>query len=173
MSDFEKVKKEFPSKERFYSSFTGKKINCNEFEHILKVWNTFQMKALKDYHDVHLKCHILKLRKSSLKSYGLCPNHYLSMPALSWDAMLNMTKVELELISDANMYFFFEKGMRGGVSYISKRYSKANSTYLKSYEPKQESKHIIFLDANNFYSYVMFKLLPTINFKWIDPKNFD
>ena len=41
----------------------------------------------------------------------------------SWDAMFNMTKVELELISDAGKNLFFEKGMGGGVSYISKRYS--------------------------------------------------
>ena len=50
--------------------------------------------------------------------------------------MLNMTKVELELIPDSDMYLFFEKGMRGEVSYISKRYSKTNSKYLKFYYPK-------------------------------------
>ena len=44
------------------------------------------------------------------------------------------------------MYLFFEKGMRGGVSAICKRYSKANNKYLK-YDPKQESKRIIYLDA--------------------------
>ena len=71
--------------------------------------------------------------------------------------MLNMAEVELELISDADMYLLFEKGMRGGVSYISKRYSKANKKYLKFYDPKQESKHI----------YLAGK------FKWIDPKEFD
>ena len=54
-----------------------------------------------------------------------------------------MTKVNPELTPDLNMYIFFEKGMRGGVSYISNRYSKANSMYLKSYDSKQESKHII------------------------------
>ena len=59
----------------------------------------------------------------------------MSPPALSWDAMLNMTKFKLELISDANMYLFLEKGMGGGVSYISKKYSKANN---KSYDPEQE-----------------------------------
>ena len=51
-------------------------------------------------------------------------NHYLSALVLSWDAMLNMTKAELELISDADMCLFFEKGMRNGDSYISKKYSK-------------------------------------------------
>ena len=47
------------------------------------------------------------------------------------------------------MYIFFEKSMRGVVSYISNRYSKPNNMYLKSYNPKQESKHIIYLDMNN------------------------
>ena len=60
-----------------------------------------------------------------------------------------MTKVELELIPDADLNIFFEKDTRGGVSYISNRYSKAYNKYLKSYDPKQKSKHIIYLDANN------------------------
>ena len=62
-----------------------------------------------------------------------------------------MAKIELELILDADMYLFFEKGMRGRVSYISKRYSKANKKYLKSYDSKQESKQIKPLEANNLY----------------------
>ena len=49
------------------------------------------------------------------------------------------------------MYLFFEKGMRDEVFYISKRYSTVNNKYLKSYDPKQESKHIIYLDANNLH----------------------
>ena len=61
----------------------------------------------------------------------------MSALALSWDAMLSVTKINLELISDADMYLFFEKGMKGGVSYISKRYSKANNNYLKSYTVMQ------------------------------------
>ena len=61
------------------------------------------------------------IKSNSLKNYGLCPSHYLSAPALSWDAMLNMAKLELELIVNPDMKIFFEKGMRGGVSYISNR----------------------------------------------------
>ena len=63
------------------------------------------------------------LRNSTLKDYGSWPRHYLSAPALSLNAMLSMTQIELGLISDADMYLFYEKGMRGGISYISKRYS--------------------------------------------------
>ena len=66
-----------------------------------------------------------KVRDDSLKNYGFCTSYYLSAPALSWDAMLNMTKIKLQLISDPDIYIFFEKGMRGGISCISNRDSKA------------------------------------------------
>ena len=97
----------------------------------------------------------------------------MSAPALSWDAMLNMTKVELELIPDRDMYIFFEESTRGGVSYSSNRYSKANNKYLKAYGPKEESKHIIYLDANNLYVFVMSKYFLRSYFKGIDSKKFD
>ena len=51
--------------------------------------------------------------------YGLDPCHYFSAPGLWLDAMLKMTGVTLEKISDPNKYMFFEQGMRGGVSYIN------------------------------------------------------
>ena len=65
--------------------------------------------------------------------------------------MLNMAKVKLELIPDPGIYIFFEKGQRAGVSHISNRYSKAKNKYLKSYDPKQESKHIIYTQTQITY----------------------
>ena len=69
----------------------------------------------------------------SLDYYGLDPCNYFSSPGLSWDAMLKMTKIELDLISDIDMHLFIEKGMRGGISYIAKRHSKANNKYMECY----------------------------------------
>ena len=65
--------------------------------------------------------------------YEFCPSHYLSAPAVSWDGMFNMTKVKLELISGPDMYIFFEKGMRGGVSYIFNRYKRRNFSLVAHY----------------------------------------
>ena len=65
-----------------------------------------------------------KFIKTSLEYYSLDPSHYFSSPGLSWDAILKMTGIKLELISNTDMHLFIEKGMRGGISYISKRYSK-------------------------------------------------
>ena len=60
MSDFETFKEQLPSKEKFYSSLTGKNISDKEYEHVLKVWNIFEMmkdemiKTMKDYHGMYL-----------------------------------------------------------------------------------------------------------------------
>ena len=67
-----------------------------------------------------------KFMEVCLKDYGLDPCHYYSSPGLSWDAMLKMTGVRLGKIHDIDEHLFLEKGMRGGVSYISKRYSKTS-----------------------------------------------
>ena len=63
--------------------------------------------------------------------------------------------------------------MRGGVSHISKRYNKVNKKYFESYDLKQESKHFMYLDANNLYGYGMSTFLPTDRSKRIDPEDFE
>ena len=55
----------------------------------------------------------------------------------------------------------------------SKKYRKANNQYYKSYELKQDSKHIIYLDTKNLHSYAMSKFIPTSGFKSTDPKEFE
>ena len=128
---------------------------------------------MKFYHDLRLKRDVLLIndafevfRNNCLNNHGLCPSHYVRVPGLSCDAMLEIIKVEIELIPGPDMHMFFEKGTRAGVSYISCRCSKLNKKYLKPYNPKEESKHIIHLDAKH-------KFLPESGFKWIDPKEFD
>ena len=90
---------------------TGKKISDKEYDHVLKVWNKFEMKIMKDYYNFYFKSDVLLLadvfenfRNNSLKNYRLCLSLYLSPPALSWDAMLKITKIKLELISNLDIY---------------------------------------------------------------------
>ena len=96
----------------------GKKIEC---------------KTTGDYHDLYLKSDVLILvdvfeicRKTGKEYYNLYSAHYFSCPAFAWDAMLLMTYIILELITDTDMYQMVEKGVRGGLSYIANRYSKPN-----------------------------------------------
>ena len=84
-----------------------------------------------------------------------------------------MTGIELELISDIYMYLFVEKRMRGRISYIAKRHSKANNKYMKSYDNKKPSKYITFLNANNLYGSTMSQYLPYSRFKQLNQKEID
>ena len=79
--------------------------------------------------------------------------------------MLEITEVVLELISEINMHLFIEKGMRGGMPYISKRFSKANNKYMRSYDNNKPSKYITYLDANNLYGWRMSQYRPDGKFK--------
>ena len=91
------------------------------------------------------------------KNYGLDPSHYFSSPGLYCDALLKMTGVQLEKINNIDIHLFSEKGTRGGVSYISKRYSKRN-----------ENTDIMYWDMNNLYGTVMsFGYLPCCGFKFL------
>ena len=60
--------------------------------------------------------------------------------------------------------------MRGGVSYIAKRHSKANIKYMECYNSSKESKYIIYLDANDLYGWAMSQYLPYSGFIWLNQK---
>ena len=178
MDSFEKFKNlELPTKDQFYSILNDEHITDDEYIHAKEVWDTFYIKTMGEYHDLYLVSDVLLLtdvfenfRKTCMQYYKLDPCHYFTSPGLSWDAMLKMTNIKLELMTDVDMFLFIEKGMRGGVSYIANRYGNANNKYMKEYDEKAPSKYIMYLDANNLYGWAMSHYLPTSNFKWMTDK---
>ena len=61
MSNFEKFKEELPSKEKFYSSLTDKKISGKDYDYVFTVWNKSEMKTMKDYQDLYIQFLVLLL----------------------------------------------------------------------------------------------------------------
>ena len=112
----------------------------------------FEIKNLGLFSGLYLKTDVLllydvfeKFISLYLEYYCLDPCHYFSSPGLSWDAMLKISGVKLEKISDIDVHLFVEKGMRGVISYISKRYCKSD-----------EGNTILYLDIyNNLYGTIM------------------
>ena len=74
---------------------------------------------------------------------------------MSWDAMLKMTNVKFETFQTFDIFLFIEKGLRGGISQVAKRYSEANDKYTRNYDPTKPSKFIEYLDMNNLYGWAM------------------
>ena len=175
ISSIEKLSEtKLPSKEQFYSKLNDEDITDEDYQHAQNVWKTFKCKSIRDYHDLYLKSDVLLLadvfenfRKTCLKHYNLDPAHYYTSPGLAWDACLKETGQQLELLHDYDMLMMFERGIRGGITHISKRYSEANNKYMKDYNPDKPSKYIQYLDANNLYGWAMSQSLPTHGFKWM------
>ncbi len=175
MTDFSKLSDTcLPPKEVFYSQLTDSHISDSDYAHTQKVWETFGCKSMRDYHDLYLKTDVLLLadvmtefRRTCKKAYGLDALHHYTSPALAWSAMLKYTGVSLDLISDPDMYLMVERGIRGGISTIMKRYAKSNNKYVKDYDKENESIFIPYLDANNLYGWAMDNPLPVKDFRWM------
>ena len=86
---------------------------------------------------------------------------------MAWDACPKETGQELQLLHDYDMLMMFEKGIRGGISHISKRYAEANNKYMDNYDFSKPTTYIQYLDANNLYGWAMSQSLPTHGFKWM------
>ena len=187
MSSFERLSETcLPPIECWYSRLNDSNVSQEDFSHANKVWDTFQMETLRDYHDLYLKTDVLLLadvferfRDICLHYYKLDPAWYFTAPGLAWDACLKMTQVGLELLHDQDMLLMVEKGIRGGVSMISTRCGKANNKYMtkekdgEEYDPSKPSSYIQYLDANNLYGWAMSKELPTHGFRWMSPSQLE
>ena len=170
-----------PEKEAFYSKLSLSSISDDDYTHAKNVWKTFHMQTMEGYHDLYLKTDVLLLanvfenfRKKCLEYYALDPAHYYTAPGLSWDAVLKMTKVNLELLDDIDMHLMVKKGnnnfstvasiiisantmhskcalsisaVRGGVSNISTRYYKANNRFMQYYDEKKNFFKLMEIEA--------------------------
>ena len=191
MNSFERFDEDkLPAKKYFFSSTKKGKtdndgkisdghISIKDYMTCEKIWNMFNIKNMGDHHDQYLKKKDVllladvfeKFISMCIKNKELDPCHYFSSPGLSWDAMLKMTGIELEKISDIDKYLFIEKGTTGVISYIAKRYAKANNKYINDYNPEEPSTFITYLDKNNLYGWAMSEYLPYEKFERV--KNVD
>ena len=109
---------------------------------------------MRQYHDLYLTLDVLHLADvfenfhcMSFNYYELDPCHYYTLPGLSFDACLKMTKIELELLCDPGQFLFVENSIRGGVSVVSHRHATANNEFLPDYNPNDPTSWTLFVDA--------------------------
>ncbi|XP_044005508.1 uncharacterized protein LOC122850422 [Aphidius gifuensis] len=147
IDSWEKFNEEqLPSKLDFYSQLNEEHISEIDYNHACKDWKKFNIKNLD-------------------------PDHYFTLPGLSFNAMLKYTEIELELITDADKLLFIEGGFRGGLSQCSHRHVIANNKYMSEYNPNIEDSYLMYFDVNNLYGFAIASTLPVSDFQW--EENFD
>ena len=165
MDSFEKFSHGLPPKEEFKSSLKETELTDEEYAHVENIFNTFNMKTMKDLHNFYVQTDVALLadvfenfRKMSMDIYDLDPAHYSTTPSLSWDAALKCTEVKLDIIKDIEMVNFLDRGMYGGFSAVLEHFSRANNIEMTKYgleqDTNQPQKHIFCVDCNNQYGWV-------------------
>ena len=169
-------KKHLPKKEEFFNDLTCQHITKDEYDFAQKVWDSFSCKTFQDYMEIYLLADCLLLCdvfenfiSNCLQQYNIDPCYYFSAPHFTFDAFLRHSSLTLELLSDINQYLFIIKGIRGGMSMVSKRYAVTNNKYVEGYNSSKSSSFILYLDANNLYGSTMQGYLPWKNFEWMSP----
>ena len=154
-----------PTYEDFYDTLKNENISIEDYNHAKSVWDTFEITSMRNYTKLYLKLDVLLLadiienyRSLALKEYSLDPLRYFTSPALTLDAALLKTGIELDLLTDIEMLHFFQKGIRGGLSYVAKRKSEV-----------RENQHIGYYDANNLYGGAMANYaMPVGEYAWVE-----
>ena len=126
---------QLPSIDKFYSNLNLKQIKKEEYKHAQKVWKTFKIINLGEYHDLCVQSDTTQLSDIFEQFRALClkeyesedPAYFCTMPGLAIEACLKMTGVKIELLTDIDMILMFEKGLRRGISQAIHRYAKANN----------------------------------------------
>jgi hypothetical protein len=167
-----------PKKKWFYNDLTDTPISDKNYKHAQKVFKTFECQTFQDYHDLYLITDVLLLadvweafRSQGMKNNELDPAHFYGVPGFTFASWKKQCMEEgqepIELLNDYDMFIFFERSKRGGLSQISHRYAKANNKHCPWFDPKQPTSHILYIDMNSLYPTVMSKFpLPHSRFQW-------
>ena len=151
---FDNIKKYNETKIPDHTNFenklnNNKNVSNTEYKHAIKVFKTFKCKNLLDYSILYLKtdvCHLAdvfqKFSNFAYKTYGLDCRYSYTLPGYSWQCMLKLTKIELDLISDQDMYLFLLDSIRGGICQVNKKYSKTDNKYTRNQHKEWKNKKI-------------------------------
>lgn len=144
-------------------------------------WSTFKCTSLREYSDLYLKVDILLLAEvidqfqtTCYKTYQLDAAHYFTAPDLPFDAILKITNVNIQLLTDHTMLNFLQSNIRGGISQCSHRFAQANNEYIPTYDTSKPKDYLCYWDACNLYGWAISQMLPIDDFEWVsDCENLD
>ena len=157
-----------PPRSEFKNDLTKEECSEEDYQHAHEAWNLFNCKTFGDYMRAYLKLDIVLLadvfeefRKLALQQDGLDPVHFVSLPGFSYMSAFKMTGDTIHLLQDADLYSLFERGIRGGLTFVNKHYAVSSCD-------GDSHKIILYIDENNLYGMAMQQLLPHSNFEELE-----
>ena len=148
-------------KTAFYNTITRAHISDDDYKTANEVWKMFEMKDMCEYMEFYCFCDTLllaevfeKFREECMGNFGMDPTHFISLPGFAYQAFLKTTDVQLEYITDPEIYDMLSDNLRGGHSFASQRYEESSEfktmTDIDNTSTCDEiPQHILYIDANN------------------------
>ena len=164
-----------PPRKAFTNDLNGEECSEEDYQFAQRAWQEFDCQTFGDYLMAYLKLDVLLLacvferfRSKTLEQDGLDPVHFVSLPGLSFLSAFKMTGESIELLNDLEMYTFFERGIRGGLTYVNKHIVRNEAITYNNIELTQ---HLAYIDQNNLYGSSLSKPLPHSEFSWVEDLN--
>ena len=164
-----------PPRTTFTNDLTNEACSEEDYRFAQKAWQEFDCQSFEDYLMAYLKLDVLllacifeKFRAKTLEQDGLDPIHFISLPGLSFQSAFKMSGTCIDLLKDIEMYTFFERGIRGGMTFINKHHIRNENI---TYQGKECSQHLAYIDQNNLYGNALRKPLPHSEFCWVEDVN--
>ena len=168
----QKLDCQIPGREHFMNDLTNTSISDIGYRAFLDLKAEFALNTVRELLTLYNIIDVLLLsdiwsfyRKNIWRDYGLEVASFSTSPGLSWSIALKMTKVKLQLLTNPDMYIFFENGIRGGLSNIFRRRASANNPSVPGYDPSKPTTHIVYFDSVNLYGRGLSSTLPYGDFK--------
>ena len=128
-----------PPIEVFKDDLTGRECSPEDYAHAQRAWTELGCITFRDFYVGYLQLDILlltdlfeKFRLVTLKEDGLDPVHFVSLPGLSYMACFKRSGVTIDLLQDIDMVRLFERGIRGGLTYVNKHQIQAHIPELNN-----------------------------------------
>ena len=157
-----------PARDAFRNDLTGEACSEEDYRFAQRAWQEFGCQCFGDYLSMYLKLDVLllacvfeKFRQKTLEQDGLDPVHFVSLPGLSFLSAFKMTGETIDLLNDLEMYSFFERGIRGGMTFVNKHRMQHEKVIIDNTECMQ---HLSYIDENNLYGNALRKPLLTLSF---------
>ena len=160
----------------FKDDLSGAECEPNDYAHAQQAWSELGCTSLRQYLVAYLHLDIYLLadvfeafRRLTLNEDGLDPVHFVSLPGLSYASCFKKNGESIDLLQDIDMVRLFERGIRGGLTFVNKHCVQAHIPELNNNQ--DGNVHLAYIDENNLYGSSLCLPLPHSEFSWVAEEN--
>jgi len=146
-------------KSAVYNCLICKELDNEQYEHAKQLWTKRGMTTLHDWYRFYLQLDVLlfadvfqAFTRTMINMHGLDCLHFPGLPSMMLQLTLKVNEVELELITDPDIYLMIKSGICRALSYVAQFHTLANFPWMPDYRADLPTLHLLYLNCNSLYT---------------------